>query len=1071
MKISFETWNQNSNLEKGASVQNAASHTQGANMSAYIKDFYGTNMDSNVYGEHTKSLKDVMQGMENELNNIGANRDMMTVLSNIVSTEDFGKMMKDGFDPSKLEPDQIVTIVDHIKAQMAKAGHVVKGYNDDLSQEKLTEILGNTNLAKDVKQALQKADMPVNEENVTAIKETLDKAKDILPPNDASKKYMIENHLTPTIENIYRASFIAKGDGTRQAKGYFSQEMPGYYAKKADNIDWKAMEGQIEKAIDKMNLPTEQTKEESIEFAKWLIEKGIPVTEQSMRQLGDILSVSFPLEQKVVIDACVNALAKGQLVESGNLTDTQETIYEKANRYEEEAKSITKEAVMEVVSREKEVNLKNLHQAQKQLETGEVGAERLAELTAMTHQEIEISVKYVHAARNLAEVQLRMTIDANIRLLKSDFAIDTAPLADLVEELKKQEDHLKISFFGKENSGEIIDKQQIYNNTADVLKEIPFLPAAVVRKISIASHATLEMVHTEGLAMRAQYKAAGISYEALMTVPRQDLGDNIKKAFENVDTILQDMGQELSEDNRKAVRILGYNNTPITKEALEEVRDAYLQVENVIKSMTPQRTLALIRDGINPLRTSLDDLEAYLNQIEQTEEVTKYSRYLYELEKNGQITESERGAYIGIYRLFHQIEKSEGAAIGSLMAQGADITLGNLLTAVRNKKAGGMDYTIDDNFGLLSDTVVKGNSITAQIESGVAQARLTRAIYRDLSVEKLQSMDVTEQTTLSELRDGLAEYEVPFIQDSNVTEYVMQTGMMDMQPANQLHKEIVSEAMLQEEKADWELASTVEKEILEALDKQGIQLTVDNILAAKNITSNRGSFPRQIKEYAKKLDGANGSEDVSEELKQAESSIIENFTDFEAAQKAMENWENQAQFVLQETMSEITQSTEEMKILSMCYKQMSLTSQLRRQENYEVPMEINGEMTSVNLILVHDADEKGTVSITMQTESFGKAGVKFQITGNMVESYFVADSEMGINRLEAAGKQIMSVLEEKGMQIGQTRYVNANSYGRKDGNFLTFFGSGVDNNNDMVATTKLYDTAKTFLSIMQKTIR
>jgi len=143
-------------------------------------------------------------------------------------------------------------------------------------------------------------------------------------------------------------------------------------------------------------------------------------------------------------------------------------------------------------------------------------------------------------------------------------------------------------------------------------------------------------------------------------------------------------------------------------------------------------------------------------------------------------------------------------------------------------------------------------------------------------------------------------------------------------------------------------------------------------------------------------------------------------------------------------------------------------SSLRKQENYEVPMEINGEMTSVNLVLVHDENEKGTVSVTMDTGVFGKAGVKFHVSNNIIESYFVADSEMGKERLQMAGNAVLAELQEKGMQIGETHYVNSYSQGRKEFNFLTFSQSDVDKNNKTVATTQLYEVAKTFLSGMQK---
>ncbi len=1004
MKITFDNWNQNQNVEKSTTTQGTFSQYREIRNGAYTLDISGTVMDNNAYADHGRSAKEVMQEFGTEFDNLAAKRDQMTVMSNIMSTEDFNKMMKDGFDPSKLDPEQVVTIVDHIKAEMAKSGEVVAGYNDDLSREKLTEILGSASLARDVEQSFKKADMPINEENVASVKEALDKAKQVTELDDAGKKYMLENRLEPTVENIYRASFSAQGDGSKQSKGYFSQEMRGYFAKKADVADLQAMEPQIAKTIEKMELAT-QTKEESMEQAKWLISKGIPVTEQTMHGLQDILSLSFPLNEKEVIDAAVNALAKGQTAAEGNLAHEKESVYEKANHYLDDTQSITKEAVLETVSQDKEVTLKNLTDVQKQIESGEIAREHLVQTAASVQVNAEISVKYVQAARTLAEVQLRMTIDANIRLLKSDYSIDTAPLTELVEALKQQEENLAVSFFGKENSEQIGEKTALYKQTNSILSEIPYLPAAVIGRIKATSEVSLTTVHTQGVALQAQYKAAGISYEALMTTPRADLGDSIRKAFTNVDAILQDMGQELSEENRKAVRILGYNSTPVTDESLVQVKETYLQVENVVKAMTPARTLSLIRDGVNPLTMSLDELETYLNKMdtEPEAEADRYARFLYELEKNGQINESERGAYIGIYRAFHQIGKADGAAIGSLLNQGSELTLGNLLTAARNRRVGRMDYTVDNNFGLLTDVITKGKSISAQIEEGVAQARAT--MYND---------------------------------------------------AKQM----------------WNEAADADKGIYEVLENAELTLSAENVIAAKELFSDKGTTARRVKDFAKKLDIRGVTKDSLQAkesgLDDLTKSIADKFTDYESAQEAMEAWESNAESILRETTDSLADTVADMRAVSMCFKQLALTSSLRKQENYEIPMEINGEMTSVNLVLVHNAEEKGTVNITMQTEMFGKAGVRFRISQNTLESYFIADSEMGKERLQSVGTSVLEQLREIGLTIGETNYVNSHSQGRKELNLLTFSQTDVDNNNKTVATKQLYEVAKVFLNGLQR---
>ena len=1030
MKITFETWNQNPGVDKMLTSQETPFFYKGQERGAYALDISGTVMDNNAYGDHGRSAKDVMQSFDAQPD-ISVQRDYMTVMSNILSTEDFNKMMEEGFDPSKLNPEQVVTIVDHIKAEMAKSGQVIEGYNDDLKPEQLKEIVGDPGLAKEIEQALKNANLPVNEENVTSIKDSLDKALSVKHFDEASKKYMVENYLEPTVENIYRAGFSALGDGNRQSRGYYAQELPGYFAKKADNIDWNAINLQLESAIRKMNLPG-QTMEDSLNAAKWLVEKGIPVTEESMTTLGEIEAVSIPLDKTTVISAAVNSLLKGRGASEGNLTDATETIYQKAIRYSEEVRAVTEDAVKETVNRGENVTLYALYETQKQLNAGSISTNTAVDNT----QE-----KYVTASRQLAEVQLRMTIDANIRLLKSDYAIDTAPLSELVDLLKQQEQKLAAQFFGNANSDEISAKADLFIRTRNTLQELPSMPAAVIGRITYEKSVSLSVVYEQGSRLRAEYDKAGASYEALMTAPRADMGDSIKKAFRNTDDILRDMGLKLTEDNRKAVRILGYNSMEINEEAVNKVKDAYLQVEDIIKGMTPQKTLSLIRDGINPLNMELNELEGYLKSMDDTpgEELTKYSRYLYELEKNRQITEGEREAYIGVYRLFRQIEKTDGAAIGSLLSQGSNLTLGNLLTAVRNKKVGHMDYSVDDSFGVLEEKIEKGKSISGQIERGVREARTAHAVYRDISADALVKMSVNEQTTLEELRDGFSQENIKSM------------------------REELTEELSKEQRQYFKQVAETDGNILNTLKQYGIEFTAENLLALKSLLTGRGQLARTAKETAEKLDLQNPQVRQQASITDTSNNIIENFTGYEAAQEAMERWENCISETFQKAVSELPYSSDEVKSMYMNYKQLSVMNTLRKAEKYEIPMEIDGEMTSVNLTLMRDDKQKGTVSITMDIKVIGKAGVKFKLSENRIDSFFAADSEAGKERLAAAGERILDNLQKEGFEIGETHYVNAHSQGRKEWNLLTFSEQNVDNSNETVATTQLYNTAKIFL--------
>lgn len=95
------------------------------------------------------------------------------------------------------------------------------------------------------------------------------------------------------------------------------------------------------------------------------------------------------------------------------------------------------------------------------------------------------------------------------------------------------------------------------------------------------------------------------------------------------------MSLEKTSENQRAVRILAYNNMEITPENIEKVKEADRQVTAVVDRLTPKNVLQMIRDGVNPLEKTFNELESYFSQNPQSyeEEVEDYSRFLYQLER------------------------------------------------------------------------------------------------------------------------------------------------------------------------------------------------------------------------------------------------------------------------------------------------------------------------------------------------------------------------------------------------------------------------------------------------------
>ena len=345
----------------------------------------------------------------------------------------------------------------------------------------------------------------------------------------------------------------------------------------------------------------------------------------------------------------------------------------------------------------------------------------------------------ITARRQMEEARLVMTSEASVAMEKAGVEMDLTPLADLVEDLKSQErEYYKdlLAGAGVEPSEKNVD---LMAETMDVFAELKQQPAYVIGQVDADD--SVQEIHDAGAQMQRAFAQANESYETLMTAPRSDMGDSITKAFSNVDDILQDLQLDTSETNRRAVRILAYNNTEITPENIMEVKALDEQMQRAFSNMKPAVTLEMIRRGENPLDMNMEQLNQVAQEIQQengTKEQERFSKYLWKLEQNHEISEEERSSYIGIYRLIAQVEKGDGAALGFLMNQGSDVTMRNLLRAVRSEKKSGLDYQVDDDFDGV-DSTAEGPKIDEQI-SAAFQQNCLRDVMEHISPEKLSRL-------------------------------------------------------------------------------------------------------------------------------------------------------------------------------------------------------------------------------------------------------------------------------------------------------------------------------------------
>ena len=634
--------------------------------------------------------------------------------------------------------------------------------------------------------------------------------------------------------------------------------------------------------------------DENRQKAQWLVSAGLPLTADTLQQLAELDGISYPVTEDAFAQAAAAAIAEGKSPMYANL-GRQDTIYEKADRMLQDWFSDAK---------------------------WDATAENLA------------------ARKQLEEIRLRMTAEVNVKLLQSDFSIDTAPMEQLIEALRKAEAEIAGKYFPGESQA--VTKYETYTQAVQVASELPGLPAGVLGPYSLEQNAAAETVadfHKEGAAMQKAYEEAGERYETLVTAPRRDLGDSIRKAFSNVNDILTDMSLEKTPENQRAVRILAYNSMEITPENIEKIKEADRQVSAVVDRLTPKNVLQMIRDGVNPLEKTFAELESYFSQNPQSyeEEAEDYSRFLYQLEQKKDITEEERKAYIGIYRMVHQVEREDGAAVGAVVNTGAELQFSTLLAAARSRRTSHMDWKVSDNTGLTQEIHFSENNISEQIRMGMAKEILTE---------------------VSEDSESRAAYN--------------QEGLQQMREAG-----------------------NTTPEAAELLQKGEVPISASNLLAAQALMDDPaelfGDLRRYREKYQQEKEAPAGTEASELWGRLDQQNFAENYRTMlqDAAEDA-------------ETMS-LEQADEhlDVKQLQLVHKQLRLAESLQNKQEYFLPMYLGEQLAGVHLTLQQGVGAAGDVEIRVNAGDT-ELEAHLQVKGDTVEGYLVGNTPEEVTKLEKA---------------------------------------------------------------------
>ena len=441
--------------------------------------------------EEKKNILDIVE--QDDALDAAERKNQMVVLSNTTSAEDYARMQEEGFSLNETTSNTIVTVTDEIKAQLAKAGVDISIFGDDLSMEQMEAIAGSPELAAQLAQAMKQADLPCTEENIKDALEATQLATALSTPSSGAIKYLLDTRMEPTIENLYKAEYSGN-----------------YQTDSTADIDVTSFIKQVEKIICQAGLPVgEQTLAES----KWMLENDIPLNVENLRYVDALRNMTLPMDEKALTESITTAISEGKRPQDAVMIP-EYSLKAQAQDAFSVVQEATDEDVAYVVSNGMELNIKNLVYAMAVREAGGRVSGNVAETddteyantagtvtsgdAALTESYTRQELALITARRQLEEIRLVMTSEANYALLKKGIQIDTQPLAQLVEELKETENSYYENLLRGQGVEATEENVSLFRETTEKVSDLKSAPAYVLGMPEIHG-ATVHKIHEKAI--------------------------------------------------------------------------------------------------------------------------------------------------------------------------------------------------------------------------------------------------------------------------------------------------------------------------------------------------------------------------------------------------------------------------------------------------------------------------------------------------------------------------------------------------------------------------------------------
>ena len=981
---------------------------------------------------------------ENTINPQTGEIDMKACLENLkdnIMPDSMDLMEEMGVIPDKDDPSNVLTVAERIKIELATHCDNYKGDVSNISAEDIKEM-GGMARQQMIKSALESYNLPTDDKTVAEVNDALSKLEEVTPVKEETAAVLLKSADLPTIEKLYEAehSVATVGEATKPqtfseflaaAKSY---DASAHAAKNSASQDsnWEALKEQVEELLNKNNI---EANEDNLNAAKYLVSKNIPVTVSNILDAMDLKNIDN--NEAKNIENIVRNMAYGTKAEDAQITSTSPNLKAVKNLQEMLSNLIAnpKQAeakIQSLVNDEKIINLRGLEEAK---EGATVDNSSQTVITAKTQ---------------LLEISLMMSAEAGIKLMKAGIRVELEPLENLLEKLGRMQKDYYAALAGEEVDALTIANSDPVNQSLNAMKELSQVPAYVLGYVAKREiKFTLEDINKSGNTLAKRLEKAGESYETMGTEIRGDLGDSIVKAFKaSEESILKDLGMEATDKAKKAVRILGFNRMEITKENIDRIKCLESEVEKLEKNLTPAAVVKMLKEGINPLNTDIFELNDSLKEMNEEYNLKEeqYASFLWKLDnaKEAQLSPEEREAYIGIYRTMHLMQKDNYQALGYLVNSGAELTIKNMVNAIRAKRAKGMKIDVDDTFEALKETA-HGKNLNVQLSA-----------FEKNAIAGVRKNENNDDRYIERLSENLVD---------DLIENMNPEGLKEVFGENysEMSLERFSENFAKDElnktyKSEYEAAKVLEyfenegdmEALTKMLEASGQLPSLANQAALRQILSGRAGLFKNL-------------EDELDNPKEELAGLADSIESEEELDGAVDNLAARAKELLEEKVDTADVDTLDLKNIKLANIGLALLKGMSSNRNFQIPIDTGDKLYAVNLTVIEGSNDTGKIKVEFEDENFGLVKAEIKAASKITSDiYFEKATAASIT--ESIKNEFEAALTQNGFRVGRTNLIEFNNI--KKG----IFSDNTDETekSNAVKTKDLFTISKAFLTSFAK---